>query len=67
LNLAGAISAASEWQKGGGSVVGFVSHVDEKTIGEARQAGIAQVLARSRFVQILPDVLREMNKHSEKE
>jgi hypothetical protein len=60
LNLPGAIPAAAEWRKTPNrTVVGFVSHVDAETIAEAKAAGIDQVLARSRFVQILPDLLRK--------
>jgi PleD family two-component response regulator len=37
--------------------LGFVSHVDSATIEAARQAGVDRVLARSAFVQQLPDLL----------
>jgi DNA-binding NarL/FixJ family response regulator len=59
LNLDGAIEAARAWQAtvAGGDVVGFVSHVDKATIDRARAAGVDQVLARSRFVEVLPDLL----------
>ncbi|MGD0767914.1 MAG: hypothetical protein ABSB42_06925 [Tepidisphaeraceae bacterium] len=58
LNLPGAIAAAGQWrQTAGRTVVGFVSHEDAQTISQARSAGVDQVLARSRFVQILPDLL----------
>ena len=58
LNLPGAVEAAGEWQKAAGRrVVGFVSHVDAETISRARSVGLEQVLARSRFVQILPELL----------
>jgi DNA-binding response OmpR family regulator len=58
LNLPGAIAAAADWRnRTAGTVVGFVSHVDAETIAQARDAGIDQVLARSRFVAILPDLL----------
>ena len=58
LNLAGAIEAAQAW-KGvtGGEIVGFVSHVDTATIDRARAAGVDRVLARSRFVELLPQLL----------
>ena len=60
LNLPGAIEASSQWKKGGERrVVGFVSHEDGQTIAEARSAGIDQVLARSRFVQVLPELLAQ--------
>ncbi len=59
LNLPGALAAAAQWRKTAGrSVVGFVSHEDIETISQARSAGVDQVLARSRFVQILPDLLK---------
>ena len=38
-------------------VVGFVSHVHADRIAEARSAGIDQVLARSAFVQALPNLV----------
>lgn len=58
LNQPGAIAAAAAWQQTQGKpVVGFVSHVDAATIAQARAAGLENILARSRFVQILPDLL----------
>jgi hypothetical protein len=59
LNLDGAIEAAVAWARssGSGDVVGFVSHVDTATIARARDHAIAKVLARSRFVELLPDLL----------
>jgi hypothetical protein len=58
LNLAGAIEAAQSWKaQTGGEAVGFVSHVDTETIDRARAAGIDRVLARSRFVELLPGLL----------
>jgi hypothetical protein len=60
LNLEGAIAAAAEWRGAGERrVVGFVSHVDAETIRAAREAGIGEVLARSRFVEVLPSLLRD--------
>jgi hypothetical protein len=59
LNLDGAIPAAAAWRQAGGrQVLGFVSHVDTQTIERARSAGIDQVLARSAFVKLLPDLLK---------
>ena len=59
LNLPGAASAAAKWAGGEGRrVVGFVSHMDSAAIAEAREAGVQEIMARSRFVQILPDLLR---------
>jgi hypothetical protein len=58
LNLAGAIEAAQAWKGAtGGEVVGFVSHVDTATIDRARATGVDRVLARSRFVELLPQLL----------
>jgi CheY-like chemotaxis protein len=37
--------------------VGFVSHVDTTTIEAARAAGVGRVLARSAFVEQLPELL----------
>jgi CheY-like chemotaxis protein len=37
--------------------VGFVSHVDTATIEASRQAGVGRVLARSAFVEQLPQLL----------
>ena len=37
--------------------LGFVSHVDTATIEAARQAGVGRVLARSAFVDQLPQIL----------
>src|SRR4051812_13753517 len=59
LNLSGAVDAARAWKHAtGGVVTGFVSHVDTATIAAARAAGIDRVLARSRFVELLPAILR---------
>jgi len=59
LNLEGAIAAAADWRRRtSGAVVGFVSHVDAEAISQAKAAGLDQVLARSRFVQVLPDLLK---------
>ena len=59
LNLAGGIEAAVGWARiYHGDVVGFVAHVDTVTIARARDVGISKVLARSRFVEVLPDLLK---------
>src|SRR5438034_6494085 len=59
LNHPGAIEAAAQWQqRTSGKTVGFVSHVDNVTIERAREAGIDRVLARSAFVEQLPQILR---------
>jgi DNA-binding NarL/FixJ family response regulator len=59
LNLPGSIDAATQWKHASPSreVVGFVSHVDAATIDHARAAGLDRVLPRSRFVEILPELL----------
>ena len=58
LNQPGALDAAAAWKDASaGDVVGFVSHVDGETIARARAAGIDRVLPRSRFVEVLPDLL----------
>jgi hypothetical protein len=58
LNLDGAIAAAGAWrQASGAEVVGFVSHVDTAAVEQARAAGVDRVLARSRFVEVLPALL----------
>lgn len=59
LNLEGAASAAASWAAAQGRrVVGFVSHVDSAAIAAAREAGVQEIMPRSRFVQILPQILR---------
>jgi hypothetical protein len=59
LNQPGVIEPAAAWLAAGPArrVVGFVSHVDADTIKAARAAGL-EVLARSRFVEVLPELLR---------
>jgi ABC-type sugar transport system substrate-binding protein len=58
LNLAGAIEAAQAWKaQTGGEAVGFVSHVDTATVDRARAAGVDRVLARSRFVELLAELV----------
>lgn len=59
LNEPGAIEAAAAWRAAGDSrrVTGFVSHVDAETVRRAREAGVDQVMARSRFVEVLPQLL----------
>jgi len=41
-------------------ITGFVSHVQEELISDARAAGCDQVLARSAFTQQLPNLLRSL-------
>jgi hypothetical protein len=58
LNEPGAIDAAAAWgQRHSRPVVGFVSHVDAARIAQARVAGITRVMARSGFVEVLPELL----------
>jgi hypothetical protein len=57
LNLPGAIPAAAQWRAAtSGRVIGFVSHIDKAAIFQAREAGVDEILPRSQFVQILPDL-----------
>jgi hypothetical protein len=60
LNQPNAVETAARWQnqKPGRQVTGFVAHVDSETIQAARAAGITRILPRSRFVEILPELLR---------
>lgn len=60
LNLAGAIDAASAYHGAhpDAQVVCYVSHVDAETISRARAAGLTRILARSAFVDALPQLLR---------
>jgi hypothetical protein len=61
LNLPGAIEAAQQWkQLHGGELIGFVSHTDAATIDRARAAGFDRVLARSAFVEMLPQLLQDV-------
>jgi hypothetical protein len=58
LNQPGALEAAVAWKRNAsGEVVGFVSHVDAETISRAKSAGIDRVIPRSRFVEVLPELL----------
>ena len=58
LNEPGAIEAAAAWgQRHSRPVVGFVSHVDAVRIAKARDAGITRVMARSGFVEALPELI----------
>jgi hypothetical protein len=59
LNLQGAAVAAATWAtQQGRRVVGFVSHMDSAAIAAAKEAGVQEIMARSRFVQVLPALLR---------
>ena len=59
LNQDGATDAAVAWKRDASAeVVGFVSHVDVETIARAKAAGLDRVLPRSRFVEMLPELLR---------
>jgi hypothetical protein len=66
LNQSGVIAASKQWkEQHRGRVVGFVSHVDAPTIEAARQAGLDQILARSGFVQQLPQLLADFARRNE--
>lgn len=39
-------------------VIGFCQHTNTQRLAGAKQAGIDQVMARSDFVQVLPELLR---------
>ena len=41
-------------------IIGFVSHVQEQIIADARAAGCDSVMARSAFTQQLPNLLRSL-------
>lgn len=41
-------------------ITGFVSHIQEQLISDARAAGCDQVMARSAFTQQLPNLLRRL-------
>jgi CheY-like chemotaxis protein len=45
-------------------IVGFVSHVQEQLIAEARAAGCDSVMARSAFTKNLPEILKGAANHS---
>ena len=60
MNLPGAIASAGNWRTtGGGTVVGFVSHMDTEAISQGKAAGFDQVLPRSQFVTVLPQMLKD--------
>jgi hypothetical protein len=62
LSLPGVIDSTNEWRHAHAvQTVGFVSHVDAATIAAAREAGIT-VLARSGFVEALPQLLQDANR-----
>jgi hypothetical protein len=61
LSLPGVIDAVSQWRQSHPTpTVGFLSHVDTATITAAREAGLT-VLARSGFVEALPQLLQDAN------
>ncbi len=49
LGRPGAIEALATMSASGINTVGFVSHVNQERIAEARDAGIGEVLPRSQF------------------
>jgi hypothetical protein len=59
LNQPGTIEAAAAWKQGtGGRVTGFVAHVDVDIIQQAKAAGLDEAMPRSRFVQVLDQILK---------
>jgi hypothetical protein len=59
LNQDGFPLAAADWKRRtGGRVIGFVSHVDHQTIAAAKSEGLDIILARSAFVNQLPQLLQ---------
>jgi len=62
LNVDGAAAAAANWgSRERRRVVGFVSHMDSAAIAAAREAGVQEIMARSRFIEVLPELLRAKN------
>jgi hypothetical protein len=60
LNLESALPAAGAWKsRTNGKVIAFVSHVDTELIRAARAAGFEEVLPRSEFTRLLPDLLAD--------
>ena len=60
LDLPGALAAAVEWGRLPSRVVaGFVQHVHTQQIREARQCGLASIIARSGLGMVLPDLIRK--------
>jgi hypothetical protein len=65
LELRGAVDlirqlrADERWK---GTLIGFASHMNAEAIAAGREAGAHRVLARSAFVQMLPDLLSEIRK-----
>jgi CheY-like chemotaxis protein len=57
--LAAVAALKAEPSLAGVRTVGFVSHVQTDLIGQAREAGVDQVLARSAFVAQLPELLQQ--------
>jgi len=58
LNQPDALEAAAAWKRQRkGEVIGFVSHVDADTIARAKNSGIDRIMPRSKFVNLLPDLL----------
>jgi hypothetical protein len=61
LNHPGSVEAAAQWKaKFNGHVTGFVSHVAEDVIAQARAAGIDQVMSNGAFTARLDDIVRNI-------
>jgi hypothetical protein len=59
MNLDNAIPAAGAWRtRTGGTVIGFVAHTDADAISQGKSKGFDQVMPRSKFVTLLPQLLR---------
>jgi len=59
LSIPGAIEAAAAWQTAmQAPAIGFVSHIDEQTIKQAREMGLQQVMPRSVFAAQLETLLQ---------
>jgi DNA-binding NarL/FixJ family response regulator len=66
LTLPEAIPAATAWRKASGlPVIGFAPHTDSQIISQAETAGFDQVLTRGRFVQVLPQRIRNQPQSQE--
>ena len=48
-------------------VIAYCAHVDTELMGRANEIGIAEVMPRSRFVKILPELFTEQNSEHEDE
>jgi hypothetical protein len=59
MNLPGSIPAAGAWRtKTNGQVIGFVAHTDAQAIAEGKSHGFTEIMPRSKFVTLLPQLLK---------